>query len=91
MNEVPARTRRERRGRGDDEPSELRALVTRRGSQVSGLDALRARDWARPEAADLAAAEREVVVVRRHYVPPQPLETVTKGKPRERRGPAAPG
>ncbi|HST64971.1 MAG TPA: hypothetical protein VLM05_07260 [Mycobacteriales bacterium] len=37
------------------------------------LGAMRARDAAKPTAADLAEAERDVVVVRRHYVPPDAL------------------
>jgi hypothetical protein len=35
---------------------------------VSG--AMRARDAARPSAADIAAAEQELVIVRRNYTPP---------------------
>jgi hypothetical protein len=31
---------------------------------------MRARDAARPTAEDMAAAERDLVIVRRHYVPP---------------------
>jgi len=31
---------------------------------------MRARDAARPTAADVAAAERDLVIVRRNYVPP---------------------
>ena len=41
-------------------------------SQVGVAGAMRARDAARPTAADLAAAERDLVIVRRHYVPPDP-------------------
>jgi hypothetical protein len=31
---------------------------------------MRARDAARPRPEDLAAAERELTIVRRHYTPP---------------------
>ena len=48
----------------------LRGLVGSGPSQVGVSGALRARDAARPTAADLRAAEAELVVVRRHYVPP---------------------
>jgi hypothetical protein len=34
---------------------------------------MRARDAARPTAEETAAAERDVVIVRRHYVPPDNL------------------
>jgi hypothetical protein len=34
---------------------------------------MRARDAARPTAQEVAAAERDVVIVRRHYVPPDNL------------------
>lgn len=65
---VPGRDRR-------TEASEraLRGLVTTRGTQVEWTAALRAREVAIPTAADLAAAEAEVVVVRRNYTPPEPL------------------
>jgi len=33
---------------------------------------MRARDASRPTEEDLAAAERDVVIVRRHYVPVDP-------------------
>jgi hypothetical protein len=39
-------------------------------SQVGVVGAMRARDAARPTAEDMAAAERDLVIVRRHYVPP---------------------
>ncbi|HEX5494788.1 MAG TPA: hypothetical protein VFX70_09475 [Mycobacteriales bacterium] len=64
-----------RPGRRDGERSErgLRGLVGSGPSQVGVSGALRARDAARPSAADLAAADKELVVVRRHYVPPDRL------------------
>ncbi|HSV65645.1 MAG TPA: hypothetical protein VLJ59_07040 [Mycobacteriales bacterium] len=54
------------------EPGErsLRGLVAAGPTQVSVANAMRARDAARPAAEDLAAAERELVIVRRYYVPP---------------------
>lgn len=36
--------------------------------------ALRAREYARPTAEDLRRAEDEVVLVRRNYIPPAPLD-----------------
>lgn len=48
----------------------LRGLIGAGPSQVGVSGALRARDAARPTDDDLAAAERDVVVVRRHYTPP---------------------
>lgn len=39
---------------------------------------MRAREYARPTADDLAEAERDVVLVRRNYVPPTPLQTTKK-------------
>ena len=53
----------------------LRSLVTTRSTQVSPTAALRAREVALPSAADLAAAEDSLVMVRRHYVPPTVLAT----------------
>jgi len=69
-----------------DDPSErsLRSLVTTRSTQVSPTAALRAREVALPSAADLDAAEAELVVVRRHYVPPTALAT---GRVRDRAKP----
>jgi hypothetical protein len=48
----------------------LRELVGPGRSQVGVSGALRARDVNRPSADDLAAAERDVVIVRRHWRPP---------------------
>jgi hypothetical protein len=63
--------RREDSGRGRDSERGWRELAGSSPSQVGLGGALRARDVARPTAADLAAAERDVVVVRRQWQPPQ--------------------
>jgi hypothetical protein len=63
-----ARTRAERGGDGARDRG-LRELVGAGPTQVSGDRALRARDLNRPTDEDLAAAEAEVVVVRRHWKP----------------------
>lgn len=47
----------------------LRGLVGGGSSQVSVAAALRARDAARPTEDDLARAEEELIVVRRHWAP----------------------
>jgi hypothetical protein len=47
----------------------LRGLVGGGSSQVSPAAALRARDAARPRDEDLARAERELTIVRRHWSP----------------------
>lgn len=67
-----------RRGRSsgqDGAERSLRSLVTTRSTQVSSTAAMRAREVALPDAADLAAAEADLVIVRRHYVPPTSLST----------------
>jgi hypothetical protein len=43
---------------------------------------MRARDAARPTAADLAAAERDLVIVRRKYVPPDGDASTDQSPPR---------
>ena len=48
----------------------LRDLVGAGSSQVGVSGALRARDVNRPTADDLAEAERDTVIVRRHWQPP---------------------
>ncbi|GEM_PF-2991672 len=57
----------------DLEPSSaergLRGLVGGGSSQVSPAMALRARDAARPRPEDLARAEAELTVTRRHWAP----------------------
>ena len=50
---------------------------------MSSTAALRAREVALPDADDLAAAEAELVLVRRHYVPPTSLPA---GRRPDRRG-----
>jgi hypothetical protein len=63
-------------GRPADDPQAergLRGLVGGGSSQVSIGAALRARDAARPSDADLAAAEAELVIVRRGWVPREDL------------------
>lgn len=45
---------------------------------------MRAREVALPTAEDIAAAERDLVIIRRNYVPPAPLSTgrrITKRSP----------
>ncbi|MFL6129488.1 MAG: hypothetical protein ACJ73E_10535 [Mycobacteriales bacterium] len=50
----------------------LRGIVGSGPSQVGLLGAMRARDAARPTEEDMAAAERDLAIVRRYYVPPDP-------------------
>ena len=66
------RSGRGRAGRRSDAERGLRGIVGAGPSQVGVLGAMRARDAARPTAEDLAAAERDLLIVRRHYVPPDP-------------------
>jgi hypothetical protein len=78
----PGRSRRRRRGGSDRaaEPSEERTERTERmrndyrPTQLSFSTALRAREVATPTPRDLAEAADEVVLVRRHYVPPASRE-----------------
>jgi len=56
----------------------LRALVSTRTTQLPPTIAMRAREVATPSPADLAAAERDLVIVRRYYVPPAPFSTGKK-------------
>jgi hypothetical protein len=65
----PDRQQPRRRRREDDERG-LRDLVGAGPSWLGVDGALRARDVNRPTAEDLAEAEREVQVVRRHWTPP---------------------
>lgn len=51
----------------------LRGLVGSGSSQVSPGAALRARDAARPTDAEVAAAERDLVIIRRNWVPREGL------------------
>ena len=59
--------------RRNDAERSLRGIVGAGSSQVGVVGAMRARDAARPTAEDIAAAERDLVIVRRHYVPPDTL------------------
>jgi len=65
--------KRKSRARRTDAERSLRGIVGAGSSQVGVVGAMRARDAARPTADDLAAAERDVVIVRRRYVPPDAL------------------
>jgi hypothetical protein len=65
--------KRKSRARRTDAERSLRGIVGAGSSQVGVVGAMRARDAARPTAEDLAAAERDVVIVRRRYVPPDAL------------------
>ncbi|AEV82226.1 hypothetical protein ACWT_1209 [Actinoplanes sp. SE50] len=51
----------------------LRGLVGSGSSQVGVGAALRARDASRPTEADLAAADRDLVIVRRNWLPREDL------------------
>src|SRR5207248_7880061 len=63
--EQPGTRRRDPAERG------LRGLVAAGPSQVGVIGAMRARDASRPRPEDLEAAERELTIVRRYYVPPE--------------------
>jgi hypothetical protein len=65
------RRKRTATAKGDAERS-LRDLVGAGPSQVGVGGAMRARDVNRPTEQDLAEAERELVIVRRHWKPPPP-------------------
>lgn len=58
----------------DDRETErgLRGLVGGGSSQVKVTAALRARDATRPTEADLAAAEANLIMIRRGWAPPTP-------------------
>jgi hypothetical protein len=58
--------------RGETERG-LRGLVGAGPSQVGVSGAMRARDAARPRPEDIAAAESDLVIVRRNYVPPDTI------------------
>lgn len=72
----------------DDERA-LRGLVGAGESQLSVAAAMRARDASRPTDDDLAAAERDVVVVHRNHVPPGPLAKARKPTRRPQDGPGS--
>jgi hypothetical protein len=65
--------KRKPRARTADVERGLRGIVGAGPSQVGLLGAMRARDAAKPTAEEMAAAERDVVVVRRHYLAPDSL------------------
>jgi hypothetical protein len=65
------RTRRDRQG-GKDPDRAWRELLGNAPSQVGVSGALRARDVARPGEAELAAADRDLFLVRRQWKPPEP-------------------
>ncbi|TCB91590.1 hypothetical protein E0H26_25210 [Micromonospora zingiberis] len=58
-----------RNGGAEEGERGLRGLVGSGSSQVSVTAAMRARDAARPTDEDLAAAEAEMVIVRRNWTP----------------------
>nr|WP_127546896.1 hypothetical protein [Actinoplanes sp. OR16] len=62
-------------GQQDDRETErgLRGLVGSGSSQVSVGAALRARDASRPSDEDMAAAERDLPIVRRNWLPREDL------------------
>jgi hypothetical protein len=72
---------RGRPGRRADAERGLRGIVGAGPSQVGVVGAMRTRDAARPTPEDLAAAERELMIVRRHYVPPPDPEAAAPGTP----------
>lgn len=59
------------RGHGRESERGWRELAGSSPSQVGFTGAMRARDVSRPTAEDLAAAERSVTVIRRHWQPPE--------------------
>jgi len=69
MGERPGRRRRSDAGT-DGNDRGLRDLVGAGPSQLGVSGALRGRDVNRPTEEDIAAAERDVVLVRRHWKPP---------------------
>lgn len=70
----------------------LRGLEGGRDTQISTTDAMRAREWATPTAEDLAEADRDLVLVRRNYRPPAPLQTTRRrGGTADRPAPDGPG
>jgi hypothetical protein len=78
-NRQPPHPSRDDRRRGDSSVERsLRALVSTRTTQLPPDIAMRAREVAAPTHADLVAAEQELVIVRRYYVPPAPLATAGK-------------
>lgn len=70
--DLSARTPRGSRTSGGERGPQ--GLEGSRTTQVSPTEAMRAREFGRPTAEDLEAAEQQVVLVRRNYVPPTPLQ-----------------
>jgi hypothetical protein len=70
MTDRRARRRKKTDGTGERADRGLRDLVGAGSSQLGGSGALRGRDVNRPTEEDLADAERDVVIVRRHWQPP---------------------
>jgi hypothetical protein len=69
------RAAKARAGRGSGKSRDgadrgLRELVGNTPSQLGPVGALRGRDANRPTEEDLAAAERDLSIVRRHWTPP---------------------
>jgi hypothetical protein len=58
-----------KRRRGDPSERGLRDIVGAGPSQLPPTRAMRARDLNRPSDAELAAAEQDLVIVRRHWKP----------------------
>lgn len=70
----PVRSRGARgagKGGRDGNDRGLRELVGNTPSQLGPVGALRGRDVNRPTEDDLAAAEAELTIVRRHWTPPK--------------------
>jgi hypothetical protein len=67
---VPPRPKRSASTGAPTGDRSLRDLVGGGSSQLGVSGALRARDVNRPSELDLAAAERDTVIVRRHWKPP---------------------
>jgi hypothetical protein len=69
----PIKRAQGKRAAGKREPGErgLRDLIGAGPSQLGVSGALRGRDVNRPTDQDLAEAERDTVIVRRHWTPPE--------------------
>lgn len=76
----PAPPKEQHPSRPDKTERSLRGLIGSGPSQVSVSAAMRARDAARPGKEDLAAAERDLTIVRRHYEPRDGGPKPRKGK-----------
>jgi hypothetical protein len=67
--DTPAEAKPKRR-RSDPSERGLRDLVGAGPSQLGPVRAMRVRDANRPTAEDLAEAEQDVAIIRRHWTPP---------------------